>query len=212
MTFLKKPKTAVPAIFAIALIALAIVGFSYAHWSETLWLSGTVRTGEMCAEFVPPITTTDHGNDWTCDPGIVNVRQINKDIGSSAARSIDTNADGCNDTIIVELNHVYPCYYEHMAFWIHNCGTIPWRIWRAIFNPGNVIIYRPSYLTLDLNGDGNADIEIYWGDNFGQQVDPCGRVDLSFDIHILQPFPEDTTLTFSIAIEMVNWNEWPVPI
>lgn len=212
MTLLKKPKTAVPAIFAIALIALAIFGFSYAHWSETLWLSGTVRTGEMCAEFVPPITTTDHGNDWTCDVGITNVRQINKDIGNSGGHFVDVNQDGCNDTLVVELNNVYPCYYEHIAFWIHNCGTIPWRIWRVTFNPGNIIIYRPGYLTLDLNNDGNADIEIYWGDNFGQQVDPCGKVDLSFDIHILQPCPENTTLTFTAAIEMVNWNEYPPPV
>jgi len=214
VTLLKKPKTAVPAIFAIALIALAIVGFSYAHWSETLWLNGKVTTGNMCAEFVPPITRTDTGLDWSCGEGFVNPypHEIDKDIGSSAARSIDTNGDGCNDTIIVELNNVYPCYYEHIAFWIHNCGTIPWRIWRVIFNPGNIIIYDSNYLTLDLNDDGKADIEIYWGNNFGDQVDPCKKKDISFELHILQPMPKDTTLTFSIAIEMVNWNEWPVPI
>jgi len=209
MTLLKKSKTAVPAIAAITLIALTIVGFTYAHWSETLWLNGTVTTGNMCAEFLPPITKTDHGKDWTYDPGIINVRQIDKDIGNSSGYFMDVNQDGCNDTLVIELNNVYPCYYEHISFWIHNCGTIPWRIWRVIFNPGNVIIYRPSNLTLDLNSDGKADIEIYWGNNFGQQVDPCGKVDLSFDIHILQPCPENTTLTFTVTIEMVNWNEYP---
>lgn len=211
MALLKKSKTAVPAILAVTLIALAIAGFSYAHWTENLWLTGKVEMGRMCAEFLQPITRTDHGKDWTCDDGLINVRQIDKDIGKSDAYLVDTNNDGHYDTLVVNLTNVYPCYYEHIAFWVHNCGTIPWRIWRVIFNPGNVIIYRPSYLTLDLNGDGYADVEIYWGNNFGQQVDPCGKVDLSFDIHILQPFPEDTTLTFTVTIEMVNWNEVPEP-
>jgi len=209
MTLLKKSKTAIPAIFAVALIVLAIAGFSYANWYEHLWLEGNVTTGDMCAEFVPPITTTDHGNDWTCDEGIVNVRQINKDIGNSSAYFMDVNQDGCNDTIVIELNNVYPCYYEHIAFWIHNCGTIPWRIYKVIFTPGNIEIYEAGYLTLDLDGDGNADVEIYWGNNFGAQVDPCERVDISFDIHILQPIPQGQMLTFTATIEMVNWNEFP---
>ena len=209
MALLKKSKTAVPAIVAIALIALAIAGFSYAHWTEKLWLYGEVQMGNMCAEFLPPVTRTDHGNDWTCDDGIINVRQIDKDIGKSDGYLIDTNNDGRYDTLVVNLTNVYPCYYEHISFWIHNCGTIPWKIWRVIFNPGNVIIYRPGYLKLDLNGDGYADIEINWGNNFGQQVDPCGKVDLSFDIHVLQPFPENTKLTFTVTIEVINWNASP---
>ena len=210
---LRKSKTTLPSIFAIALIALAIVGFSYAHWSETLLLNATVKTGKMCAEFVPPITTTDHGNDWSCGEGFTNPlpHMINKDVGNSSGYSLDTDKDGCNDTLVIELNKVYPCYYEHISFWIHNCGTIPWRIWRVIFNPGNVIIYKAGYLKLDLNADGKADIEIYWGDWFGLQRDPCEKADLSFELHILQPIPKDTTLTFTVAIEMVNWNEFPPP-
>ncbi|MEM3696539.1 MAG: hypothetical protein QXQ94_03415 [Candidatus Bathyarchaeia archaeon] len=213
MTLLKKSKTAVPAIAAIALVALAIVGFTYAHWSETLWLNGTVNTGNMCAEFKPPITRTDTGLDWSCGENFTNPdpHQIDKDIGSSNAYFMDVNQDGCNDTIVIELNHVYPCYYEHMSFWIHNCGTIPWRIWRVIFNPGNVTLYDRGYLNLDLNNDTKADIEIYWGNNFGDQVDPCSKVDLSFELHILQPIPQNSTLTFTVTIEMVNWNEYPPP-
>ncbi|MCS7124609.1 MAG: hypothetical protein NZ932_04240 [Candidatus Bathyarchaeota archaeon] len=209
MALLKKSKTALPAILAITLIALAIVGFSYAHWYENLWLTGEVKTGNLCARFWGIVTRTDTGKDWTCDEGFNNVRQINKDIGSSNAYFIDTNKDGCNDTLVVELNNVYPCYYEHMAFWIHNCGTIPWKIVRVNFTTPyeTKSITKPSYLTLDLNGDKKADIELYWGNNFGQQVDPCGRVDISFDIHVLQPCPENTKLKFTATIIMVNWNE-----
>jgi|YelNatPaOPRAMG01_1025707.scaffolds.fasta_scaffold08465_7 hypothetical protein len=213
MTLLKKSKTTVPAIAIITLIALAIVGFAYAHWSETLWLNGTVTTGNMCAEFKPPITRTDTGLDYSCGERFTNPdpHQIDKDIGSSNAYFMDVNQDGCNDTIVIELNNVYPCYYEHIAFWIHNCGTIPWRIWRVIFNPGNITIYNRGYVRLDLNNDTKYDIEIYWGNNFGDQVDPCSKTDISFEIHILQPIPENSTLTFRVTIEIVNWNEYPPP-
>jgi hypothetical protein len=215
MTFIKKPKTAVPAIFAIALIALAIVGFSYAHWSETLWLNGKVTTGNMCAEFEKGMESQKDpygpNNDWTCTDGFTDIHQIDKNIGHTNLTYVDTDQDGCNDAIKIDMGNVYPCYYEHIGFWIHNCGTIPWRLWRVTFNPGTVIIYANGYLTLDLNDDGHADIEIKWGNNFGDQVDPCHDFEVSFQIHILQPIPEGTTLTFSIAIEMVNWNEWPVP-
>jgi hypothetical protein len=213
MTLLKKSKTAVPAIATITLIALAIVGFTYAHWSETLWLNGKVTTGNMCAEFeqgsVIQKDPFGPNNDYTCDIGLKNVRQINKNIGHTNCTLIDTNNDGCLDTLKIDMGSVYPCYYEHIGFWIHNCGTIPWRIWRVIFNPGNVILYEAKYLTLDLNGDGKDDVEMYWGDWFGDQRDPCEKADLSFALHILQPIPENTTLTFTITIEIVNWNEYP---
>jgi len=216
MPMLRKSKTTLPTIFALALIALAIVGFSYAHWSETLLLNATVKTGKMCAEFVQgTIIQKDPynpaTNDWTCDVGLTNIRQFDKNVGHTNCTLVDTNGDGCFDTLKIDMGNVYPCYYEHIAWMLHNCGTIPWRIWRVIFNPGNIIIYNAGYLTLDLNADGKADIEAYWGDWFGDQVDPCHRADLSFDLHILQPFPKDTTLTFTVAIEMVNWNEFPPP-
>lgn len=215
MALLKKSKTALPAIVAIALIVLAIAGFAYAHWSETLWLNGTVKTGNMCAEFEFNMHSQKDPfgpyNDYTCDVNFTNIHQINKNVGHTNITYVDTDNDGCNDTLKIDMGNVYPCYYEHIGFWIHNCGTIPWKIWRVIFNPGNVIIYEPGYLTLDLNNDGKADIEIKWGNEFDRQKDPCEDFEVSFQIHILQPIPENSTLTFTITIEMVNWNESPQP-
>jgi hypothetical protein len=193
---------------------LAIVGFTYAHWSETLWLNGKVTTGNMCAEFVQGsvIQKDPFGpnNDWTCDDGLTNIRQLTKNIGHTNCTLIDTNNDGCKDTLKIDMGNVYPSYYEHIAWKIHNCGTIPWKIWRVIFNPGNIIINKTGpILKLDLNNDQKPDIEIDWGNNFGDQVDPCENIDLSADFHILQPIPQDSTLTFTITIEIVNWNEYP---
>jgi len=185
----------------LLIFALVLTGFAYAHWEKIITINGSVDTAKLYAELVEPITTTDHGNDWTCDEGLTNVRQLTKDVGSSSATIV------ASDQMEVVLTNVYPCYYEHMSFWIHNCGEIPWRINRVIFSPGNVVIQTPSYLKLDLNGDGEMDVEIYWGNNFGTQVDPCEKVDLSFEIHVLQDAPKGQALAFTVEIVVRNWNE-----
>jgi len=199
----------------LLVFALVLTGFAYAHWEKIITINGTVNTGNMCAEFVqgsliqkdpfdPPTP------DWTCDDGLVNIRQLTKNIGHTNCTLEDTNNDNYKDTLKIEMGNVYPSYYEHVAWKIHNCGTIPWRIWRVIFNPGNIIINETGpIIKLDLNNDALPDIEIDWGDNFGDQVDPCENIDLSVDFHVLQPIPKNSILTFTITIEIVNWNEYP---
>jgi len=185
----------------LLIFALVLTGFAYAHWEKIITINGSVDTAKLYAELVEPITTTDHGNDWTCDEGLTNVRQLTKDVGSSSATIV------ASDKMKVVLTNVYPCYYEHISFWIHNSGEIPWRINRVIFNPGGIVIQETSYLKLDLNGDGKMDVEIYWGNNFGTQVDPCEKVDLSFEIHVLQDAPKGQALAFTVEIVVRNWNE-----
>jgi hypothetical protein len=206
MTLLKKSKTAIPTALAITLISLAIMGFTYAHWSETLWLNGTVTTGTLCAEFVD-VSNKDLGLDWNCDNGINKYWQIDKDIGNTTVYIVE---DGeCPNTIEVIMDKVYPCYYENIEMHVHNCGTIPWKIIRVNFTTPyeQKSITGAGYLTLDMSGDGKPDVEIKWGNSFGMQVDPCTEIELSFKIHVLQDAPEDTTMTFTITIIMINWNE-----
>jgi hypothetical protein len=193
------------AIPILLVLALVLTGFAYAHWEKIITINGTVNTGTLCAEFVPTVTKTDYGNDWTCDKGFINVRQLDKDVGSSSATIV------ASDKIEIVLTNVYPSYYEHISFWVHNCGSIPWEIQKVIFNPGGIEIQKPGYLTLDLNGDGKADVEIYWGDGFGTQTEPCEKLNISFEIHVLDNAPLDETLTFTAGIVVVNWNEYVPP-
>jgi len=202
MALLRRSKTAAPAIFAIALIALAIAGFSYAHWTEYLWLYGYVETGNLCAEFVD-VSNKDLGLDLNCDNGINRFWQIDKDVGKTTVYIVAPN------TIEVIMDNVYPSYYENIQMHIHNCGTIPWKLVRVNFTTPyeQKSITGPAYLTLDMSGDGKADVEIKWGDNFGFQFDPCTEIEVSFKIHVLQDAPEDTTMTFTVTIIIINWNE-----
>jgi len=221
MTLLKKSKTAVPAIAAMTLVTLAIVGFAYAHWSEKLWLNGTVNTGELDWEFIVA-SCLDDGVDYHCNDGFVGVPPYWKDpdgknIGWQVLTLVDNDNDGDNETLLINLCNVYPSYFTSISFYVHNCGTIPLMVDRALIKNSTHVVavireVPAPVVKLDLNGDGKNDIEILYGNNFGVQIDPCDTSpEFSFWIHVLQDAPQGATLSFSIEVVAVNWNEYVPP-
>ena len=61
-------------IFPVLLIALSVVGFSYAYWTDTLTIDGEISTGELDVQFSAQATNDPDGeNDpkecgtWTYD-------------------------------------------------------------------------------------------------------------------------------------------------
>ena len=206
---------------AILAIPLAIM----AMWSETLRMNADVSTGELDWEIVSGgLIYHDScglqdgygmagGYDWNASylpqPGAI---QLDKDVGCTEIELVDTDGDGDYDAMEVTLVNVYPWYYNHIAFKVHNDGTIPLKIWRIIID-GNVYYELNEQelqqgVELDLTGDGNPDVLIWWGDNFGVQLHPCESADISFDITVLQDAPEGATLTFTVTFDAIQWNEY----
>ena len=188
-----------------------MIGFSYALWSETLYITGTVNTSELDWEFVmnshtqkdPPGT-----NDWNSeDPQTI--WQVDKDVGCTTITFEDSDQDGDYDTLLIIYDNIYPLYYEHIAFKVHNNGDIPLKIWKIIIN--GIEYFANVHTTLDLNEDGVPDVQIWYGDNFGLQMHPCENANLSFDFVLLQGAPQGQSLGFTIEIVAVQYNEYQVP-
>ncbi len=218
---------------ALAILAIAIIVGVSAMWAETLRINVTVETGELDWEFVSPPMWIDAcglppgygqtgGYDWNAssfpDPGAI---QLDKDVGCTEVVLIDTDSDGDKDTMNVTLHNVYPWYYTHIAFAVHNDGTIPLKIWRIVvisqegmqyFYEINAEEVEDEGLYMDLDGDGFDDVVMWWGDNFGVQLHPCQSADISLTIVVLQEAPENEDLTFQIQLQAVQWNEYMVPI
>lgn len=205
-----KGKTKTAGLLALALIlALGSMGIAYAHWTETLNIGGEVRAGLLLFEFEPAVIHLDHGLDWHSQYGMGFGVQGDKDVGSCTTQLVDVDVppDGHYDVLEVTFSNVYPFYYEHVGFWLHNGGTIPLIIDRAVID-GYDLSELPCCVELDLDGDGLFDVEIRWGDNFGVQLDPMQSANVSFDIRILQEAPQGETLSFRIEIVAVQWNEY----
>jgi len=105
----EKMKCRVAGLFAVVLISLAVLGFSYAWWTETLTISGSVATGELDVGFA--------NNATQCSEYI-----------TCKAILVDTDNDGDYDKIDVTVNNAYPCGWCNVTFDIKNLGTIPAKI------------------------------------------------------------------------------------
>ncbi|MEM1843610.1 MAG: hypothetical protein QXD75_03710 [Desulfurococcaceae archaeon] len=215
-------------VFSLILLISLLPMLAFAMWSETLRVNSAVSTGEVDWRIVPgsliyldacglqPGYGFFAGNDWNAtylpQPGAI---QLDKDVGCTSVVLMDGDGDGDMDTMNVTLHNTYPYYYTHIAFKVHNSGTIPVKIWRVIINGQEFYELNEQVLQqgveLDLTGDDRPDVLIWWGNNFGIQLHPCQSADISFDLTLLQDAPEGATLTFIVRFEAVQWNEYFVP-
>lgn len=97
-------------LFLALVIALGGIGVGYAMWDKTLFIDGTVNTGEVNAEF-----TAASGNDTGIDPG------YDKDVANCTV-VIDAKD---SQKLHITINNGYPCYTCVITYTITNTGTIP---------------------------------------------------------------------------------------
>ena len=211
-------------LLCLALVlALGTMGVGYALWYDDLYIQGQVDTGVLCWEFTSASSLDPCPPNYILDyhsrPGFVGPTpyfwQGDKDVGCTSITITDSH------NLLMELNNVYPCYFNAISFYTRNCGTLPLHFEKVIFTSydaaGAVIEsvtidwialdYAP--VSLDLTGDGNDDIEFKWGNHIGMQLHPGDDgPEQSFWLHILQACPQDLDdLSFTITFNAVQYNE-----
>ena len=121
------------AVFLISIMAFAAIGVGYAHWQETLTISGVMTTDDIYPYFfmgasndpgVPgsmdPVDCghwyyDEYDECWFWDGGL-----RDKNVGRTDVIVSE------NDQILdVEVNDAYPCYYSHVFFGMKNRGSAP---------------------------------------------------------------------------------------
>jgi len=104
---LGKKSLPMTAVVVILLVALATMGVAYGLWAKTLYINGTVNTGNVDAEFSGPVFWDEEA----------------KDVGTCEAWLSATNQ--ANDTLNILITNGYPSYWCFVAFDVHNTGSIP---------------------------------------------------------------------------------------
>jgi len=201
-------------------LALGALGVGYAAWTDTIYIDGTVTTGvaKICIDETKPITQLDTGLDHhavtTCEPFSIDYAGQGddpKDVGNTTVTRLDC------DTLEVIVNNAYPCYYNHIDFWVVNRGTIPLKIWKAVISDGDDEEYTfygrygvvpGACLELGAGEEEGPDLAIHWGNSWGTQIHPGDQLDMSFDFHVLQPIPQDDTFSFTITLYAIQWDEY----
>jgi len=96
-------KTKIVALFAALMIALMVVGMSYAMWEKTITITGTVNTGKVDVQFCDVKVSSDE----------------TKKVSSWDAVVTDP------EHITVTIDNAYPCIWYKIDADINNVGTIP---------------------------------------------------------------------------------------
>ena len=175
----EKMKTKIVSIFAVLLIALAVVGFAYAHWFEMLYINGTVNTGSLDATF-------SIGDCYDTEP-------LEKDV-SSISCELDP-ADPTGHTLKVTVTNAYPCIDYYQEFDITNTGTIPLHVYSFKITESTL----PVGSILEITDKAGEDFVC-------TQIHPKESAWGIIHIHLPQEAAELATYTFKATIEVVQWN------
>lgn len=206
-------------IFLAVALCLALTGAGFAAWTDNLTIEGTVTTGEVEWEIVTGTQSQKLDDpDWNCFWDLeTGIRAVDPDGKNVATTTVVIEAATHPHLMTVTVDNAYPYYYDHIAFQVHGLGNIPLRIWKANFWSNGVLVQTiytdDQYIYLDLDGDGQNDLELWWGNGFGKQLHECNTHDISFDLLVLQPAPQNQTgtLTFTIELVGIQWNEYVAP-
>lgn len=110
----------------LILLALGSTAAGYAMWDKTLYIDGTVNTGEVNMEILSVASGDPSG---FVDPG------KDKDVGCTTA-----TVDPGKQSVTVTVENGYPCYEVYVHFTAHNNGTIPVKLQDIIVNNASACI------------------------------------------------------------------------
>lgn len=198
-------------------LALAGLGFGYAHWSDQLYVDSTVDAGDLMVGFTEVLVNETHENP-NPPPDYLDGEYLGKDVADvtyefvnwrTSPHSLKEGAQG----VIVTITDAYPCYEAHITFVVDNLGTIP-VIFEGvtITDPTGELTYDPVLEALvDVAGD--EIINFTFINLIGWQLDYCQNTKAEVDVHIKQEAEECHTYSFRVDIEAIQYNKsthpWP---
>jgi len=192
----------------LRLLILAAAAFGPAGWSYAMDINCNVQNTDVVWELrvIPDLELVnysymgkDAGNDWTCDPGLENIRQTGEDKGSTTGEFKDENGDSKLDLLTVKVINIYPCYYNEVSMKVYNGGSEPITMPQPVLHwLGQEILLEDGMVTTVYDPEGKAVMELCWLNNTGKVLYPGKKFEEVFEFHFIAPPatpPEITGLT-----------------
>lgn len=118
----------------------------------------------------------------------------------------------------VWFTDTYPGYWNGVTTHVKAIGTIPVKI-QVVYvsstpgGSGDLAIIGDSndneIFEFDLDGDGCKETQLKWGNNFGEQLDPCqSDKEISFQFCFLQCLKPNESYTIYLTFRACQWNEY----
>jgi len=183
-------------LFAVSVVAMMALGVTYGLWFQSLYVYGTVNTGELDAQW------SVHGT-WDTEPLVKDFSNI-------------TVTPGPGDyEITVTIDNAYPCIWYYAVVDLTNTGTIPWKIYdTALVSenfPGEIYFtcYTPTNGIACVTPPDEGPPPTLCIEN-GTQVHPGDSAWGLFAVHLNNSAVENTTYRFTFRVVVEQWNEWPM--
>jgi len=188
-------------LLALVLV-LGLTGAGFAHWSQTLYIDGTVETGTFCVGFTHQIDLDPPADDGT--PGVTYPQSspydgtvdagYTKNVAACNSTLVDPKGEHDGETVyermLITVLNAYPSYNNTIEFSLDNCGTIPAEvIGAALVSIGGVPLADPiplpkcTVVDVDLTGDGTYDVNLHFYGPEDQQIDPCDELWYGLSMH-----------------------------
>jgi hypothetical protein len=183
------------AFSALALLALASLGVGYGLWSKTLYVNGTIGTGNVDAI-------------WTA-VGCFDLEEL-KDVG---------NTTGWIDPEDPQILHFliengYPCYTGDCEVEFTYVGTIPVHVEAIRFLPGPeltncVVDQSPTTGSFVATCD---QLTVTWANGLCAQLHEGDFLGSSLRVHVEQEAEQCSMYTFSVEVQLNQFNESNCPV
>lgn len=206
------------------IMALSILGFAYATWSDKVTITGKAEMGTVAIVFTE-FSCLEKYEDPAAPGTYLNGEWLGKDVGKVKCSMEEFYEDPHTlktgyKKAVVEITYAYPSYRVHMVFALKNVGNIPVHIKGVdIKDPTGALKFEDlgggeGVLYEDLNGNDVCDVgeERINTDIVNLvclQLHPCVDTKAEVDLHFKQEAEQCHTYYFEVTIEAVQWNKYP---
>jgi hypothetical protein len=173
----KEMRNKIGILFIATFVALALVGSSYAMWSDSIYMYGTVNTGNIGVEW----SIEDYGDSEPPEKDDVSW--------------VETNIDGNGDLQIIVYN-AYPCIDYWVDFDVHGTGSVPAHV------NDFIITYNPD----PFQGTVTITPALGYGPISGYQFHSSDRWYGRINIHLAQTAVQNGIYYFTVRLDYRQWN------